>query len=769
MNTDQKLSPGILSVLPIFYVAWADGILSPTEVKTIHKKLSSFKFLDASEIAYLKQWTNPANAPSEEIFGQWVHQIKEHARDLPQKAKRGLATLGLEMALSLSSDENRKTWLSAKTRDSIEQLEIDLGVQSPDSRSILLSRFRTDKEILSSDVELDWSISELHKYLEGDQKEIKDKLRALLSDPSFTKKHIGDKEAYRTHILKQLKVLADQGYGKLPFPKATGGDEAMLDYLSVFELLAHYDGSLSVKYGVQFGLFGLSIMNLGSSDQHLRYLEATGDLSLLGCFAMTETEHGSNVRGLQTTATFDVKRDGFIIHTPHRGAGKEYIGNALHGQKAVVFAQLIVNGVNHGVHALVTPLTDAEGKDLPSIKREDCGDKMGLNGVDNGRLYFDNVLVPRDDLLDKFGYVDEEGNYSSPIENPSKRFFMMLGTLVGGRIGVAKAGLSSAKNALCIAIRYANKRRQFGPNEKEAETLLLDYPSHQHRLIPRLAKAYGLHFALEQLVEKYTLAGKSDKKIETLAAGLKASATWFATSTIQECREACGGAGYIWENGLSQIKADSDIFTTFEGDNTVLMQLVAKGLLSEFKKSFHDEGFRAVFRYIYKKVDTRLTEKNIIQKRKTDSAHLLDPAFHREAFRFREKHLLHTVGQRMKKYIGKRLTPYDAFLRCQNHLIALSEAYIDRVILKAYHQAISAASPDLQNVLKLSAEVYALDVIQKERAYFLEHGYMEAPKTKAIRRILNQRIRLLRPQAEALTDAWNIPQSCLHSVIAQAD
>jgi len=320
---------------------------------------------------------------------------------------------------------------------------------------------------------------------------------------------------------------------------------------------------------------------------------------LLGCFAMTETGHGSNVRGLETTAHYDPSTESLIINTPHENASKEYIGNALDSTMAAVFCQLIVDGNNHGVHCVLVQTKDADGNILPGIRIKDCGYKMGLNGVDNGMFWFDNVKVPKANLLNRFGDIDAQGKYVSAIRNPSKRFFTMLGALITGRVSVGLAGVSASKTALSIAIKYGLKRRQFAPKEDMQETLLLDYPSHQQRLFPLLAKTYAYHFALQDLAEEMvnTPHDGDFRKIETKAAGLKSIATWHTTATIQECREACGGKGYLDENRLSSLKADTDIFTTFEGDNTVLMQLVAKGVLTEFRKSFSENNFYAVMKF----------------------------------------------------------------------------------------------------------------------------------------------------------------------------
>src|SRR3954467_12222978 len=217
---------------------------------------------------------------------------------------------------------------------------------------------------------------------------------------------------------------------------------------------------------------------------------------------MTETGHGSNVQELRTTATYDPETQEFVVHTPDDDARKDYIGNAARdGRITAVFAQLVVGGESRGVHAPVVPLRDEDGTVLPGIRIEDCGAKVGLDGVDNGRIWFDQVRVPRDALLDRYASVDEDGVYTSPIESATKRFFTMLGTLIQGRVSVCGASIAATKVALAIAVRHAESRRQFGP-PGGAEVVLMDYRTHQRRLLPALAKTYALSFAQAEVVDR---------------------------------------------------------------------------------------------------------------------------------------------------------------------------------------------------------------------------------------------------------------------------
>ncbi len=352
-------------------------------------------------------------------------------------------------------------------------------------------------------------------------------MRARLTDPRFAYRYDLGTAAYRELVRDWLQLLADEGFGALGTPRAQGGQGDPAAFMAAFETLAFHDLSLTIKFGVQFGLFQGSVQLLGTAWHHETFLPSIATGELLGMFAMSELGSGSNVRDLETTATYDPETQEFVIHTPHPGAHKEWIGNAaVDGRMATVFAQLIVDGTNHGVHALLVPTRDEAGHPMPGVTIGDTGVKEGLGGVDNGRLWFDHVRVPRRHLLNRFGDVASDGTYSSPIESEARRFFTMIGTLVGGRITIGLSALSAAKSALTIAIRYGNRRRQFGPDGGNT-TPLLDYRTHQRRLLPALATGIVLDFALSQLVDRFTaLNGESDRELEGLAAGLKSYTSW---------------------------------------------------------------------------------------------------------------------------------------------------------------------------------------------------------------------------------------------------
>jgi acyl-CoA oxidase len=567
--------------------------------------------------------------------------------------------------------------------------------------------------------------------------------------------------------LKWCQLLADQGFGSIAYPKEYGGQGDMGAYFTIMETLSYHDLSTVVKFGVQFGLWGMSVYFLGTEKHHQKYLKDIGSLALPGCFAMTETNHGSNVRGIETTATYDHATKTFTIHTPNEQARKEYIGNAaLHGQMATVFAKLILNGKDYGVSAFIVPLRDKEGKIFPGITIKDCGRKMGLNGVDNGVIYFDHVVIPKENMLDRFASVDD-GKFASPITSDNRRFFTMLGTLVGGRIGIPRSGNAASKAGLTIAIRYGDQRRQFGP-EGGVEVPILNYRTHQRRLMPLLANAYALHFSLHYLTQRFLKRTEEEmQEIEALAAGLKSFATWNTTATLQECREACGGKGYLSENRIDAMKNDTDIYTTFEGDNTVLMQLVAKSRLTEFKQEFSNMNMFGILNYVADQAKTSITEMNPITIRNTNEDHLLDQEFQLSAFRFRERDILTSAAKRLKRHIDSGMDSFDAFNVCQHHLVQVGFAYIERIILEQFiTQVENTKDAGCKAVLKKLCDLFALSQIDKNKGWYLEQGYMEGVKTKAIRKLVNQLCWEIRQDAVPLVDAFAIPDSCLSAPIA---
>jgi acyl-CoA oxidase len=602
----------------------------------------------------------------------------------------------------------------------------------------------------------------------------------ILRDPGLSM------DEARAWTLKALIHLSTKGYGNKGFvlPGQPADPAAVV---TGFEALAHGDLSLVIKAGVQYGLWGGAIEGLGTDEQIARWMPDIVVAKHLGCFAMTEMGHGSDVASIETTLTYDPETDEIIVDSPTPSATKTYIGNAaLHGTSAAVFGQLWVDGKCQGVHCVVVPfrkVVKGKGVDLPSCTSGDNGHKGGLLGVDNGTLRFDHVRVPRTDLLSRYGGITEDGTYSSEIASSGKRFFTMLGTLVRGRVCVGAGAAIAGRRALSIATRYALRRRQFQSPDGDGEVVLLDYLWHQRRLLPGIAKAYALGFANNDLIELLAKARGGDvddefqRSLESRAAGLKAAQSRWANDIVQVCREACGGAGFISDNQLTLLRSDIDIFATFEGDNTVLMQLVARGLLTGYRETWTGLDRREtvtktadmVARMVLERTGGRGAVDSLVARarRVSNEASVLDRGWQVLMFDERERHVLESLARRCQQAMrlpkGSR---FGAINDLQDHLLTLARVHTDRLILGSFVAGIEACEDEAaKRMLNKLCDLYVIDNLEADRAWFTDHNFMTQARSKSLTKTLNHLCAELRPDALALVEGLGIPAEWLGSTM----
>jgi len=351
----------------------------------------------------------------------------------------------------------------------------------------------------------------------------------------------------------------------------------------------------------------------------------------------------------------------------------------------------------------------------------------------------------------------------------------MLGTLIRGRVTVGGSAGAAARVALDIATRYALQRRQFKAPGDEHEVLLMDYLVHQRRLFPLIARSYALQFAQNELVAKTHDLQTADnpdpeeqRELESRAAGLKAANTWHASRAIQEAREASGGAGYLAENRLIALRADTDVFTTFEGDNHVLTQLVAKELLTAYADDIKGmspvEWVRFAANFAGERVLKRTAAETIMQtildtrQDNEEEGSLFNRGTQVKMFEDREEYMISTVARRLQGK-SKEMSAFDAFNAVQDHVLHAARAHIERIILEAFVAGIDSCEDDeAREVLNMVCDLYALSVMEDDRAWFVEHRFLSIERAKAVTRGINERCRNLRPYAELLVDGFGIPE-----------
>ncbi|KAF8408984.1 hypothetical protein HHK36_005055 [Tetracentron sinense] len=640
----------------------------------------------------------------------------------------------------------------------------------------------------------DFDVIEMRKLMDGHNFQDRDWLFGLMIQSKlFCPKDSGGKvfvspdynqsmEQQREMTMKRIAYMLDRGVfqGWL-----TGrGVETEMQKFAFFEVIGIYDHSLAVKLGVHFFLWGGAIQFFGTKRHHVKWLKDTENYSIKGCFAMSELGHGSNVRGIETITTYDSATGEFVINTPCESAQKYWIGGA---------AKLNINGSNQGVHAFIAQIRDADGNICPNIRIADCGHKIGLNGVDNGRIWFDNVRVPRENLLNSVADVSPDGQYMSAIKDPDQRFAAFLAPLTSGRVTIAVSAIYSSKISLAIALRYSLTRRAFSVSPNEPEVLLLDYPSHQRRLLPLLAKTsnliglglevahiveflnetsccseiflsylcyrYAMSFAANYLKRIYVKrTPEANKTIHVVSSSFKATFTWHNMRTLQECREACGGQGLKTENRVGHMKGEYDVQSTFEGDNNVLMQQVSKALLGEYiasqrrKKPFKGLGLE------------HMNDPCPVIPATLTSSTLRSRQFQTDIFCLRERDLLNRFAAEVSQHQAQGERKEYAFILSYQLAEDLGRAFSERAIFQAFIESeVTLSSGPEKSMLSLLRSMYALITLEED-ASFLRYGYLSTDNASSVRKEVTKLCGELRPHALSLVSSFGIPDAFLSPI-----
>ncbi|KAK4723567.1 hypothetical protein R3W88_026346 [Solanum pinnatisectum] len=523
--------------------------------------------------------------------------------------------------------------------------------------------------------------------------------------------------------MKRIGYLLEHGVFK---KWLTGkGPEDELRKLGLLDCLGIYDHSLAIKVGVHFFLWGGAIQFFGTKRHHDKWLKDTEDYVVKGCFLMTELGHGSNVRGIETGTTYDSRTGEFVINTPCESAQKYWIGGAAnHATHTIVFSQLIIDGENQGVHAFIAEIRNENGDICPNIRIADCGHKIGLNGVDNGRIWFDNFRVPRENLLNSV----------------ADRFAAFLSPLTSGRVTIAVSAVYSAKIGLATAIRYSLTRRAFSVTPNGPEVLILDYPSHQRQLLPLLAKTYAMSFAANHLKMMYVKrTPEMNKVIHVVSSAFKATASWHNMRTLQT------------ENRIGQLKGEYDVQSTFEGDNNVLMQQVSKALFEEYvavkrsKKPFKGLG-----------LEHMNTSRPVIPSQLTSST-MRQAQFQNDIFCLWERDLLECFATEVSQCQAQGKSKEYAFTLNYQLAEDLGRAFSDRAVLHTFLDA------EASNVLDLIRSMHVLVTLEEDAA-FLRYGYLSMDNAAIVRKEVAKLCSERRPHALSLVSSFGLPDAFLSPI-----
>jgi len=538
----------------------------------------------------------------------------------------------------------------------------------------------------------------------------------------------------------------------------------------LIDIWGHFDNQLLCS--VSKFMFIPCIRILGSEDQVKKYLEPSLKFEIVGAYAQTELGHGSDVRSLETTATFDPKTDEFVIHTPTLTATKWWPGElGLNANHCICFAQLIIEGKNYGVHGFMVQIRNMETNEtLPGITAGDIGPKFGYNTKDNGFLRFNNVRIPRENILRRYVEVTRDGKFQRK-GNEKIGYAIMMQTRSAITITCWK-GLSQA---CTIGVRYSLVRTQFA-DEKGKERKILDYQLQQDKLITNLALSYAMHAgacqARDMINENIDRVLKHDDfsmlpDTHTTLSGTKAFYSWESCDGVITARMACGGHGYSSYSGFTPINYELSVNPTHEGENSVMVLQTARYLVKSLEHLRSGKKLSNIVEYL-NDLD-RFTSGEL--KLSVNDCKQLSLDILLEVMRANAAYSVFAAGNVLMEEAQERGFKDSWDKKAGLELQEAARAHTYYYTFKSFKDKINkdVKAQNLKVVLERLCALFAVDKIIRYPQALFESGYMNAEQFKLFKKLKNILLEELRPDAIGLVDAFGYTDNTLKTAIGTYD
>ncbi|EAR89261.1 peroxisomal acyl-CoA oxidase (macronuclear) [Tetrahymena thermophila SB210] len=524
---------------------------------------------------------------------------------------------------------------------------------------------------------------------------------------------------------------------------------------------------------VHHSMFVPSLQLLADDEQQKRWLQDALQMKIIGCYAQTELAHGSDVQNLQTTSTYDQATDSFILNTPEVGAAKWWVGElGLVANHAIVYAQLIINGQRYGPQPFVVQLRDLKThKPLPGIDVGDIGPKYGYNSKDNGFLILNNIRIPRTNMLSRYVKVTDKGEFI-PAGNPK----IVYATMMKVRLGILYESYYFLAAQLTIATRYSLIRKQF-KDENGIERTILDYQTQQDKLLPYMADAYAMAFSFKKTInmfqENLERCSKNDfsllQDLHGLLSAHKSVSTHTTLVGMEKIRQSCGGHGFSSYSGLVGRLKLWYPYSTFEGENTIMLLQTARYLIKKFRKSVRPES-----RNILPPQCEYLRDHTLLLSTKCTAEHmreflLLEPL--RKMMRFTACFRVVKAANQLEDSVKiKKMHPKEAFDTAAGSLLCdAATSHTHYYIFNSFFEKIIQVNDEsIREVLSRLCALYALTKIVERPDALYEGGHINGEQLKLMREAREQLLVELRPEAIGLAEAWSFHDNTLRSAIGSS-
>ena len=339
---------------------------------------------------------------------------------------------------------------------------------------------------------------------------------------------------------EQIKKMAEMGFmGMMVNPKWGGSGMDPISYAIAMEQISRVDASAAVVMSVNNSLVCALLEKYGDDYQKDKYLKSLASGEKIGAFSLSEPQSGSDASNMKTYAE---KKDGFYI----LNGIKNWVTNGINSDIVLVFAITEKNVGHKGISCFIVE------KSFDGFEVGKKEEKLGIRASDTCELYFDNVKIPEENLIDSEG----------------AGFKIALDTLDGGRIGIAAQALGIAQGALEAAISYSKEREQFSKPISSFQGVQFKITDMQ----------MGIETA-RLLIHKAAWMKGQKKKYNVIASMAKVYASEVAMKCATECVQIHGGYGFIKETGVERFMRDAKITQIYEGTSEIQRVVIARDIL----------------------------------------------------------------------------------------------------------------------------------------------------------------------------------------------